>query len=585
MRTFLLAQLSLLAWTVSSAPTNSTTPVAANSTQSCNATFTPVTASAAFAALNPGWNLGNTLDATPTEGSWNNGPAQASTFSTVQAGGFKSVRIPVTWAYHYVDSSPSWTINSTWMDRVETVVDEALSLGLYVILNMHHDSWIWADVSASGANYTLIEEKFAASWSQIGARFACKSSKLIFEPINEPPGTTQAHADELNKLNQIFLKSINDAGGYNPQRVVSLVGLQMNAALTAQYFVRGTTYSSQPWGLQFHYYSPYDFIFEAWGKTIWGSDADKASLDSDFSLYAGNFTDVPTFVGEWDASTATPYTETAGRWKYFDYFVRTCNKYGYASVLWDNGNDHFNRTTGTWNDPVAIDILMSATKNITNTLADSTTDQSATSQNSSAYLFHEVGTPVMDQSVAYLLNGNTLGSIKSSAGTTLDASSYSMSTTGTLTFTSAYLSTLFTNASTPGTKETLSLSFSTGADLSLSIIQYSTPTLPTATYALSNITTSSDLYIPITYAGLPIPAAVKALKADGTYLADDYTQYFGPMEAARWTYGSWSYDANHFIVYAAGLQVLQAAAQTVTLTLEFFPRTLGLNSVNLTFTQ
>jgi endoglucanase len=62
--------------------------------QNCTGTFTPVSASAAFAGLNPGWNLGNTLDAIPDEGSWNNPPVQATTFSEVHAKGFKSVRIP-----------------------------------------------------------------------------------------------------------------------------------------------------------------------------------------------------------------------------------------------------------------------------------------------------------------------------------------------------------------------------------------------------------------------------------------------------------------------------------------------------------
>jgi hypothetical protein len=62
----------------------------------CTGIFTPVSVSAAFAALNPGWNLGNTLDATPDEGSWSNPPVKATTFSEVQAKGFKSVRIPGT---------------------------------------------------------------------------------------------------------------------------------------------------------------------------------------------------------------------------------------------------------------------------------------------------------------------------------------------------------------------------------------------------------------------------------------------------------------------------------------------------------
>jgi endoglucanase len=57
-------------------------------------TWTPITASDFTAAINPGWNLGNTLDATPDEGSWNNPPVVQATFDDVASAGFKSVRIP-----------------------------------------------------------------------------------------------------------------------------------------------------------------------------------------------------------------------------------------------------------------------------------------------------------------------------------------------------------------------------------------------------------------------------------------------------------------------------------------------------------
>ncbi|KAH6716211.1 glycoside hydrolase family 5 protein, partial [Leptodontidium sp. MPI-SDFR-AT-0119] len=547
-------------------------------TVSCTATFTPVTASQAFAALDPGWNLGNTLDAVPNEGSWNNPPVQLATFTQVQAKGFKSVRIPVTWAYHFTDASPTWTVDKTWMDRVETVVDQALSLGFYVILNVHHDSWVWADVTAAGANITLVEEKFSRLWSQIGTRFACKSSKLIFEAINEPVGTTQAHADELNKMNGIFLKAINEAGGYNPKRVVSLSGLGQDSIKTSQWFVRPTTYPNQPWGIQFHYYSPYDFIFSAWGKTSWGNAAEKATLLEDFKLFNGNFSGIPAFIGEWDASTTN--TETAGRWNYFDFFTRTAKSFGYSTVLWDNGVDHFTRATNIWKDPVILDVWFNAIAGVSNTLADSTTDPAATSQTSSAYIFHKVGDPVVAQSVSYLLNGNTFKSLKNSAGTTIAASQYTISS-GTLTLSSAYLSTLYSSTSAAGIKETLTVSFSAGAALSLQIVQYDTPTIPTTTY---KINTSADLAIPVTFKGLPKIAAVKAVKADGTYMVDDWTQYLGPLQQARWTYGNWAWDDTHFIIYVSGLTQIQSAGQAVTLTVEFFPRSLGQNSVNITFT-
>lgn len=60
----------------------------------CDGSFSAISASDYVAKLHPGWNLGNTLDAIPDEGSWNNAPVQFSTLDTVKAAGFKSVRLP-----------------------------------------------------------------------------------------------------------------------------------------------------------------------------------------------------------------------------------------------------------------------------------------------------------------------------------------------------------------------------------------------------------------------------------------------------------------------------------------------------------
>lgn len=108
------------------------------SASACTATFSPISASSYVEAVNPGWNLGNTLDATPTEGSWNNAPVVPATFQDIMAAGFKSVRIPVTYIDHFTSGSPDWTVDPAWLSRVSAVVDMATSLGLYVITNVHH---------------------------------------------------------------------------------------------------------------------------------------------------------------------------------------------------------------------------------------------------------------------------------------------------------------------------------------------------------------------------------------------------------------------------------------------------------------
>lgn len=62
----------------------------------------------------------------------------ASTFDTVKAAGFKSVRLPVTWAYHFTGSSPDWTVDPAWLQRVSDVVDQIVARGLYVVVDVHH---------------------------------------------------------------------------------------------------------------------------------------------------------------------------------------------------------------------------------------------------------------------------------------------------------------------------------------------------------------------------------------------------------------------------------------------------------------
>lgn len=44
--------------------------------------------------MNPGWNLGNTLDGIPNEGDWGNPPVVSTTFDDVKKAGFKGVRLP-----------------------------------------------------------------------------------------------------------------------------------------------------------------------------------------------------------------------------------------------------------------------------------------------------------------------------------------------------------------------------------------------------------------------------------------------------------------------------------------------------------
>lgn len=92
MRSFLyaagLAQLGRLA---SALPLSA---YASASAATCNGTFNAITAQQFVDRMNPGWNLGNTLDAIEDEGDWNNAPVTEVTFDDVKKAGFKGIRLP-----------------------------------------------------------------------------------------------------------------------------------------------------------------------------------------------------------------------------------------------------------------------------------------------------------------------------------------------------------------------------------------------------------------------------------------------------------------------------------------------------------
>lgn len=296
-------------------------------------------------------------------------------------------------------------------------------------------------------------------------------------------------------------------------------------------------------------------------------------------MFRNNFTDIPTVVGEWEISV--DHTETAARWKYYDFFIRSCAKYNFSQTIWDNGEGFFDREAHAFYDPTGKEIIFSAVEGTTNSLADSTTDPAAESQLSSAYLFHRVGVDVTDQSVSYLLNENTLTDIADSSGTSLTDTQYSMSSSGNLTLTAAYLGALYAADDPAGVKETLTLTFSAGSHLTLQIVQYDTPTVEATSYPVQD----TDLSIPATWAGLVEVATVKAVLADGSYLADDWTESLGPLQQARWTYGNYDWDGENLLVPTQGLETISGAGQDVTLTWEFFPRSVGENMINVTITQ
>ncbi|CAE6426583.1 unnamed protein product [Rhizoctonia solani] len=523
------------------------------------ATFTPLSAKETFARMSPGWNLGNTLDALPTEGGWNNPPVQNVTFSQIYADGFRSVRIPITFVNQFVTGAPSYAVNATWLSRINYVVDAALSTGLYAVVNVHHDSWDWADMSGSKPDIDARKAKFEKLWQQLATVLKDKNERLVFESLNEPVGSTQADANVLNDLNLRFANVVRNTGGNNPQRVLSLPGLNDNSQYLTQWFTAPNNYTSDKWTVQFHYYSPWDFTSNSWGKTFWGSDADKAAVDSEFAQVRGNFS-VPILIGEYGTYAVGSAIEKAAGWAWYDHVVRTAIKYTMVPQWWDNGNDFYDRTNAKWRDVTTKNIVIAAAAGKINTIPYN--------GNGTIWLKSGVTAP---PSIFLQYNGNTLKGIYTPSGTALTAGKdYTVITSPLAGFalTPSYIYSLG-STSTLGEIGRVVVRSSSGADLEIDIRRYTRPVIPTGTINVSGNT--NDYFVNFSPNGAKL-ATVKAVGPSGELVKDDWTVWLGEPQAGRINWGDYGVYESQLIIYSSLMSTIKNFGKPVTLTWEFWPR-------------
>ena len=283
----------------------------------------------------PGWNLGNTLEATgdglAAETAWQPTKTTQQVIDAVKAAGFKSVRIPCSWMIH---TDGSGTIDADWMARVKQVVNYCINAGLYVVLNDHYDGgWIEVEgFSTSTAAFSPLSavqvagkaEQLKALWTQIANEFNSYGDQLLFAGLNEPFQNytlfNGRHAEVYPNLvvyNQAFVEAVRATGGNNAQRTLVVQGPSVNIASTVSYMPA----SSLPEAagnlmVEVHYYNPGQFCgtFDATGDKAyyyWGSGnhstdhnatyGEESDMQYQFGLMQAAFTSkgYPVIIGEY----------------------------------------------------------------------------------------------------------------------------------------------------------------------------------------------------------------------------------------------------------------------------------------------
>ncbi len=263
-----------------------------------------------------GTNLGNTLEP-PYEGDWSK-VAMEYYFDDFKTAGYKNVRIPVRWDNHSGKSYP-YTVDKTFMDRVEQVVDWSLSKGFVTVLNSHHDEWIMEDYDGN-------IERFEKIWEQIAERFKDKSENLLFEILNESHGNiTDSQINDMNK------RILNIIRKNNPNRIVILGSNFWNSYNT----LSNLSIPNDPNLMAtFHYYDPFDFTHN-W-KGTWGTQADMDNMARVFD-YVKNWSEknnIPVYLGEF---AVMAYADKPSRLKWYDFISDLALNRGFACSVWDNG--------------------------------------------------------------------------------------------------------------------------------------------------------------------------------------------------------------------------------------------------------
>ena len=324
-------------------------------------------------AMGVGYNLGNSLEAasagTPNETAYGNPKLTEDLVLAAKDAGFRSIRIPVSYL-SMIDDNNGYKIDSTWLDRVQQVVDYCVDNDMYAIVNMHGDGYTTVNggwLLCGSGDQTKIKAKYKACWEQIADRFKNYDEHLIFESMNEEFDGTygtpsrSAYAN-INAYNQIFVDTVRKSGGNNDQRWLLIPGWNTNIDYTAgdygfemptdNYLSSNIASGQKRIMISVHYYDPWDFCgTESGSVTQWGDSVTNASKKAswgDESYMVSQFKKMntkfvsqgyPVVIGEFGAINKENY-DSQNKICRAEYYQKVCyyaKQYGMIPVAWDNG--------------------------------------------------------------------------------------------------------------------------------------------------------------------------------------------------------------------------------------------------------
>lgn len=329
-------------------------------------------------AMGHGWNLGNSFDgfnsdegAVSDETSWGTPVVTRELLQAARAKGFDSIRMPLTLSTRYIESVGKCVIDPDWLARYKEVVDWAVDEGLYVMVNIHHDSWIWLqywDGDTKSPEYI----RFVQMWEQLANCLKDEPAQVCFETINEPKfsqGTDAEKQEKLDALNLAAYQVIRKSGGNNADRMIVLPTLNTYSGpdRCAPLLKQMQSLGNKNLIATVHYYSSWVFSanlgitgFDEVAETkddgteITPRDHADEAVDSVREAFLDN--GIGVVFGEYGIlgydANENGANQLGEELKYYEYINALARKNGICLMFWDNGSG-ISRTSGRyeWRHP------------------------------------------------------------------------------------------------------------------------------------------------------------------------------------------------------------------------------------------
>lgn len=350
-------------------------------------------------AMQSGWNLGNTFDASSVgskenkgnncETSWGMPKTTKKMINTVADKGFKTIRIPISWHNHITDGT-NYTIDPDWLARVKEVVDWARDDKMFVIINIHHDNLKSADMSTTygfsvntNANENATSKDYIKKiWTQVATYFKDYDNHVIFELLNEPRNMDLSNAfnptsDEESECNavikeyeQVALDAIRKTGGNNANRFIMVPYYAASPWKNANWSLPNDT-ATDKLLISTHAYDPYNFAMYD-GSTI-NTDFKEGEEGKDLTNLFNNLKTKwvnngrGVVMGE---ASCTDKENLSDREAWFNSYITKAKEINCPVILWDNmqtassSNDigerhgYLNRANCTWFFPTLVNTMV-----------------------------------------------------------------------------------------------------------------------------------------------------------------------------------------------------------------------------------